>query len=243
VEPSRETSGAPRLLGRVVLISVFIGRDGHPWSDIEIARAHSAMLRAGAWIEREAIRWNCPVNVDLAETYFVVDDELPLDIEIEFAPKGDAIQPFETDVETKAVKCASRAATQLGFDDAVALFAEINARVTADARVWLLHPRQAGQSLAVALDETPLAGVSLAVCYAREEDFPEPLVGPPFTDPVTIVHEVLHLFGASDKYGVALRSFPPKSVTNREVMRLDEDSLIRLRIDPLTAREIGWGAG
>jgi len=88
-----------------------------------------------------------------------------------------------------------------------------------------------------------VAGVSLAVCYARDENFPEPLDGPPFTDPVTIVHEVLHLFGASDKYGVPLRSFAPKSVTNREVMRLDENSLIRLRIDPLTAREIGWLVG
>ena len=69
---------------------------------------------------------------------------------------------------------------------------------------------------------------------------PSRWTGPPFTDPVTIVHEVLHLFGASDKYGVPLRSFAPKSVTHREVMRLDEESLIRLRIDPLTAREIGW---
>ena len=66
---------------------------------------------------------------------------------------------------------------------------------------------------------------------------------PTITDPVTIVHEVLHLFGASDKYGVPLRSFAPGSVTNRDVMRLDETSLLRVQIDPLTAREIGWLAG
>jgi hypothetical protein len=241
LDPGRATDRAPPLLGRIVLISVFIGRDGQAWSDAETANAHAAMLRAGAWIEREAIRWNSPVNLDLAETYFVVNDDTAQDVEIGFAPKGEDVQPFESDAVTKAVISASRAATQLGFDDAVALIAAINGRVEADARVWLLHPRQAGHSLAVPLDDTPLAGVSLAVCYAREENFPEPLGRrPPFTDPVTIAHEVLHLFGARDKYGLSLRSFEPGSVTHREVMRLDEQSLIRLRVDPLTAREIGW---
>ena len=209
----RGPARSPPLLGRVVLFSVFIGRDGRPWSEAEIARAHAAMLRAGAWIEREAIRWDAPVNLELAETYFVADDDEPEDVEVAFSPQGETMQPFEADAVTKALIDASRAATRLGFRDAAALIAEINPRVEADARVWLLHPRQAGHSLAVPLDETELAGVSLAVCYAREANFPEPLTGPPFTDPVTIVHELLHLFGASDKYGVSLRSFPPRSVT------------------------------
>jgi hypothetical protein len=234
----------PPLLGRVVLISVFIGRNGLAWSDGEIARAHAAILRAATWIEREAMRWNSAVNLDLAETYFVVDDLEAHEVEIGFFFKGEEMQPFETDAVTRALTSASRAARQMGFPDAAALFAEINSRVPADAHVWLLHPREAGHSLAVPLDETMLAGVSLAVCYAREANFAEPLDGPPFTDPVTVVHELLHLFGASDKYGVPVRSFPQRSVTHRDIMRLDETSLLRLRIDPLTAREIGWaGAG
>ena len=57
---------------------------------------------------------------------------------------------------------------------------------------------------------------------------------------VVVAHELLHTVGATDKYAVPLRSFPPRSVTHREVMRLDETSLLRLRIDPLTAEEIGW---
>jgi hypothetical protein len=234
------TRSTPPLLGQVVLISVFIGRDGEPWSDVEIARAHVALIRAAGWIEREAIRWDIPVNLDIAATYFAVNDDETEDVEIGFSAKGDDIQPFETHAVTKALRRASRAAEKLGFHDAVALIGTVNSRLAADARVWLLHPRQAGHSLAVPLDDTPLAGVSLAVCYAREASFPEPLDTPPFTDPVTIVHELLHLFGATDKYAVPLRSFPPRSVTNREIMRLDETSLPRLRIDPLTAREIGW---
>jgi hypothetical protein len=234
------TRSTPLLVGQVTIISVFIGRDGEAWSDVEIARAHAALVRAAGWIEREAVRWNAPVNLDVAETYFAVNDDEAEEVEIAFSPKGDDFQPFETHAVTKVLASASRAAGQLGFHDAAAMIAEVNPRVAADTRVWLLHPRQAGHSLAVPLDDTPLAGVSLAVCYAREASFPEPLGTPPFTDPVTIVHELLHLFGASDKYAVPLRSFPPRSVTNREIMRLDETSLLRLRIDPLTAREIGW---
>jgi hypothetical protein len=230
----------PALLGRVVLISVFLGRDGRSWSDDEIAQAHAALRRAGVWIEREAIRWNAPVNVELAETYFVADDHVPEDVEIAFFPKGQTVQPFEAHAVTKALSGASRAARLLGFADAVALFAAINPRVTADARVWLLHPLQAGHSMAVPHDESELTGVSLAVCYAREANFPEPLRGPPFTDPVTIVHELLHLFGAIDKYAVSLRAFPPRTVSHRDIMRLDVQSLSRSRIDALTAREIGW---
>ena len=226
----------------LVLISVFIGKDRHAWSEAEIARAHASMLRAGAWIEREAIRWDAPVNLDLSETYFVADDHRPDDVEVDFAPQGGEMQPFEAHAVTKALAVASRAATRLGFRDAVAMIEEINPRfLAADARVWLLHPRQAGHSHAIPLDDTELSGVSLAVCYAREASFPEPLTRPPYTDPVTIVHELLHLFGASDKYGVSLRSFPPATVTTRDIMRLDESSLSRARIDPMTAREIGWG--
>ncbi|MHC5541100.1 hypothetical protein ACYOEI_23000, partial [Singulisphaera rosea] len=110
----------------------------------------------------------------------------------------------------------------------------------ADVHVWLLHPRRAGRSLAIPLDRTELRGVSLAVCYAREANFPEPLVGFPFTDPVTIVHELMHLFGASDKYGVPLGSYPAKSVSSRDIMRLSESTLSRLRVDPRTAWEVGW---
>src|SRR5512135_2644492 len=238
--PRPDARPAPPLLGRVILISVFLGRDGRSWSDAEIAAVHDALRRAGAWIEREAIGWEAPVNIELADTYFVADDDAPDDVEVTFVPRGAQVQPIEAQATVKALTAATRAAGRLGFRDAVDLIARINPRLEADARVWLLHPRQAGCSLAVPLDETDLASVSLAVCYAREANFPEPLTKPPRTDPVTIAHEVLHLFGAEDKYGLPLRSFPPGSVTARDIMRLNEMPLARYQIDPLTATEIVW---
>jgi hypothetical protein len=114
--------------------------------------------------------------------------------------------------------------------------------VNCDHLVWLLHPRRAGQSHAIPPSLTPIPGVHLAECYVRETKFSEPLGKgvPPFPDPVTFVHELLHLFGATDKYDRPLSAFARGEVTERDVMALHFTSLPRLRVDRLTAREIGW---
>jgi hypothetical protein len=178
--------------------------------------------------------------VEVADTYFVTDDPEPDDVAVGFAQEGDSVGPFEEGATWKAVVGLTRAADRFGFRDAEDLCASLEARARCDAGVWLIHPLRAGRSLAVPRESSGLPGVSLAVCYARESSFPEPLTGPARTDPVTVVHELLHLFGATDKYNRSLRTYAPRSVTGREVMRLSETRLSRLRVDRETAREIGW---
>ena len=234
---------SPTLLGRVALISVFVGRDGRDWTVEEIARGHAALERAGAWIEREAIRYGAPVNLGLAEVYFRVRDDEDDEVEVGFAGEGDDFGPMEARASMKAIVAASRAAAALGFGDVVDLVRRVNSRVEADAAVWLLHVRRSGRSLAIPAEASEIPGVGLAVCFSREASFPGPLTGPGRVDPTTVAHELLHLFGASDKYGVPLRSFPTGSVSPREVMRLNHDRLAGLTIDPLTAGEIGWDPG
>jgi hypothetical protein len=231
----------PPLLGRVVWVSLFVGRDGESWSDAEVAQAHVAMLKAGAWLEREAIRWGAAVNVELADTYFVADDDArEEEVEVDFVTEGDRYAPADAHEPAKLLAGVSRAAAALGFRDAIDWLARVHPRVEADAQVWLVHVRRAGCSQVVSQHDTEIGSVRLAVCYARESLFPEPLRRPPYIDPVTVAHEVLHLFDASDKYEVSLRSFPSRSVTARDVMRLSESKLSRLRVDPKTAAEIGW---
>lgn len=245
-EPPRPAAvdrpAAEALLGRVLVVSLFVGRFGRPWSDSEIAATFRALGRAAQWIEREALRWQATVNVDLAATYFAAEDPDSPDVEVQFVPEGDHVGPFEAHADSKTIASASRAALALGFADIEAMMRAVGRRCQTDAVVWLVHLRAGGRSLAIPGRESPVPGVALAVCYAREASFPEPLDGPPFPDPATFAHEALHLFGATDKYREPLRTYPAGLVTRSDIMCLYEDRLSRLRVDRLTAREIGWEA-
>ncbi len=214
-----------------------------------------ALLRATEWIEREAIRWHAAVNLEIADTYFVADDEVVEDVAMEFGPRGggpsapyeggargEDVDVFDANEIVKIVASASRCAASLGFAHIADLVDQVEARLGADACVWLLHLRCEGRSLAIPEEVTALSGVNLAVCYAREADLPGPLHGPVFSDPITYVHELLHLFGATDKYDVPLSRFDRRMLTDRDIMVLAHESLPRLRVDPLTALELGWPA-
>lgn len=230
----------PRLEGRIVFASLFIGRDGAGWSDTAIRQAHRALDRSVNWLEREARPWRAAVQFQLAGVDFVAEDPITEDVEVEFVAEGDHGAPFERLATEHALASASRAASVLGFADIADLVQRIEPRFGVEHVVWLVFLLRAGRSMAIAADDTPIPGVTIALCYAREESLPEPLRHPPFVDPLTIVHESLHLFGATDKYLEPLSRFPPGAVSERDIMYLDGRSLSRTRIDPLTAREIGW---
>ncbi len=233
---------SPTFLGRVTIFSIFLGAVARPWTDEEVAAGHASLERAGAWLEREAIRHDAPVQVELGEVYFQAEAAMAGPIELDFVAEGDDVGPLEANAGIKYLAIASRLAADLGFADIADLQGRVNELAQADRRVWLLHLRQAGRSIAIPAADSDLDGVGLAVCFARESSFPEPLEGPGRVDPTTVAHELLHLFGASDKYGAPIRSFPARSVSSREIMRLDHDALHRMRVDPLTAEEIGWRA-
>jgi hypothetical protein len=233
-------SEPPPLLGRVVIFAIFVGKDGTSWTDGEIAEAHRQILRAGAWLERQAKRWEAAVNVDLAETYFVGEDHAVEEIEL-----ARVEQPYQNAIDdargtVKEISSANRVAGRLGFRDIAELFARIGPRVEADHRVWLLLPRSAGTPCEIDEKHTGIPGVRLAICFADEDSPPRPLIGPPWIDPVSVVHELLHLFGAQDKYGTRLSALPIDGVTPADVMRLDKERLGEIQVDPGTAAEIGW---
>ncbi|WP_158633526.1 hypothetical protein [Tautonia sociabilis] len=233
----------PPLLGRVAIVSVFVGRDGQPWSDDELVGAHRALKRAGAWIEREAIRWQVPVNVDLADTYFSsVEEDADREVAIFRPDDWGGMGLPDPDAEARILGILGRTAAALGFADPVDLIGRIGRRIEADQIVWLLHVRRAGKSIALPSDATGIPGVAVAVCYAQEEDFEAPMSGPPFADPITFVHELMHLFGANDKYDQPRSHVPHGTVSERDIMVLGVEALSRLAVEPLTAVEIGWAS-
>ena len=228
------------MLGKVVFASLFIGRDGKGWSSDEVGQARRSARRAGEWIEGEAMRWGAAVNVELLDVEFVADDPRVEEVTLAVVNLEWSPTLLEADAITRALGSASRGAVALGFKGLADLVETIERRAEADRFVWLLHLRRAGRSLAVGADEAPLPGLMAAICYAREENFPEPLAGPPRPDSATLAHEALHLFGASDKYGTSLGRLPKGTVTRRDINRLADESRSRLRVDPATAAEIGW---
>lgn len=235
-------SQSPPLLGRVLIVPAFLGRDGMAWSDREIARAYQMMDKAARWIEKEAICWDAAANLALSSLYIEAIDDQGEDDEVELAlfRRGGDDVPDEVDADVKTMASFSRAAASFGLSDAFQLIRGFRARQQADTHVWILHVRRTGTSFALDQWTTGDPGTRIAVCFARESTIPERLIGPPTSDPVTFVHELLHLFGATDKYNQPLSSFPSGTVSEHDVMRLDHESLSRLRVDPATAREIGW---
>ena len=182
------------------------------------------------------------MNLELADTYFVFDDDAEDEVAVGFAQEGDDVGPFEEDATTKALVTATRAA--------------VAARVPRRRRpvpapsppasrptptVWLMHPRQAGRSFAVPVEDSALRGrqpgrllpAGIVVPRAADRARPgRPGDGRPRTAaPVRRDRQVRP---------VAPRLRPAVGLVAR-VMRLSETRLSRLRIDPFTAAEIGWG--
>jgi hypothetical protein len=193
-------------------------------------------------MQNEADRHGAGVAVGLADAYFRVEGDRTPETEIGAAWDGSGLGLFEMNTIARSLTLMSRAAAQLGFHDSVDLVREVTGRLDGAIPVWLLHLPRAGRSFAVPLDLTEQDGVSLALCYAHSKEFSDSIIRSPIPDAAMIAHEILHLFGASDKYGVPLGSFRPGLVTNRDIMRMDLPRLERLRVDPLTARELGWYA-
>jgi hypothetical protein len=240
----RKRSFPSPLRGRVVLVSYFLGRDNHTWTDAEIAEAHGFLWRAAAWVEREAARWHAPVNVALANAYLASTDAAPRSEAIlevrELAHKELLLDPKET----TAVVAAMRRGVEPEFGSSLEhVAAEFARRLDCDHVVWMVHSRSAGGSQWLNERLTGLDGMPFALCYAQEAEYNTVLESQPFANPITIVHELLHAFGATDHYGISAKRFGRRQVTAGDVMLLHDDRrLSQLRIDPLTAEEIGWVA-
>ena len=232
-----------RLSGRVVISTIFVSSEYRPWTDEEIGRSLTAVERACRWLEREAIRWKASVKLEVAGGYFALPSEPFEEPDINLADQGHDLGLVAIGEWEWILKGLNHAVPALGATDFVAFIEAVEQEFEeADEVVWLVFPRQAGRSFALPRHEALTGGANLAVCYAVDSNFPEPLRGAePRVDPATIAHEFLHLFHASDKYGKRLDRFERGTVTRFDIMRMSPARSFRSnRVDLATAREIGW---
>jgi hypothetical protein len=239
-ETRASSSPASSFTGRVVLVSFFLGKRGKRWDDQEVSRVLASLDRASSWMEKEAARWSADLAIALADTYFEAADATDRDVEIEVVTETYQMGLFEAHSVEKTLASVTRASATLGFEGVADWLDRTGARVDADHVVWLIHPREAGRSHAMPQERSLLEGARVAICYGQEADFPAPAKGPVSGDSVTIAHEILHLFGATDKYDTGLDTFPRGTVSPQDIMRLEQESLARLRVDQLSATELGW---
>jgi hypothetical protein len=232
----------------VAIISLFVGKYGRRWKEDEVGRALASLERAAAWLAQESVRWGVDLDLQLLDTYFEEQDNGGDEVEIQVTSEPHQMGLFEGHALEKAMASASEATARLGFAGVADWIDQAERRIAADHCVWLIQPRAAGRSHALPekrLGPLPeivslIPGVALAVCYPQQAEFPCPPTGSVGGESITIAHELLHLFGARDKYQVPLSDFPAATVTESDIMRLAQPSLSRFRVDPLTAFEVGW---
>ncbi len=247
LEPEDSTNHAelpPGLFGQVALVPIFLGVEAQRWHDRDLARILKTVIAASEWIEAQAIARQIPVNLDLSRTVFVWDETVAADRSDAMRAWGvepdGSLHEFPEGVD-RTLEHLRLALKGEGLGDPVAFAARLRNRINADVVLLVLVPDRLGRSYAM-VDRPPLAirGVSYIVCYPGYAPLEDTRRGPVNLERATVAHEILHAFGAEDKYDRSLDDFPPGLVDRSEIMRMDSTRLKDLRIGPLTAMEIGW---
>jgi hypothetical protein len=220
-----------------------VDRPESPWTDGEIAEVFRALRVCSAWLARQASRYRVALDAGSDGLYYHTEDPQEDEVPLGFRGEAGRVTLVSKAGAAHALAVASRWVSRVGFRDIVRFVGHVQRSVAADSWVVLFHPREAGRSFAIPAEISLHRCVELAVCYAQHAPLRGEVRGRIRPSPSTYAHELLHLFGATDKYDVvSLDDFPPGSVTERDIMRCSHYDLEHLRIDPLTAAEIGWPA-
>lgn len=243
VAPSNDADVKPAraLAGHVALVSFFVDRPGSSWSEPEICDIFGAVEVCADWLTQQASRYNTALTMRSDSLYYHATDPREEVVPIAFQSVAGQMVPVEAVNAASALAAPTYWVHRLGFADIVRFMGHVQRSVDADSWVVFFHPREAGRSFAVPAHRSLHRCVELAVCYPQYAILRSGVHGPFRQDPAVYAHELLHLFGATDKYDVtSLEVFPSGSVTERDIMRSGSRRLQRMRIDPLTAAEIGW---
>lgn len=205
--------GSSRLLkGRVLLGHVFVQRTSGAWDKNKIASTLKKVEQATRWIEKQAQNFKAEV---------VFDTYLPQTLFVRF---GGPIPCHKN-------RHRNLAAFEEAFRDPVKELTAHAAKTEAQNTALLIHTDENVRSYAVAKwlgDRRPINFMEYCVCSTYYSE-------------AAYAHEILHLFGADDFYSEFFKKLHHyRSEFLRGSIMFSGHSLEGVRIDDLTAQNLGW---
>jgi hypothetical protein len=232
---SNEPCGsAGDLKGSNLIINCFISEKGNEWTPQEKQATLNKEREGVAWLQRQAGKWGVPVP-DFKEYNLGVENDITV------AKIERAHEPSTAHLKIRWVNYALNAA---GYSDVTKLYATLKEQYKTDNMVVFVFANKTGRSYAQPLNNGidklyPELHLEGAVIYKNYYDIDHDLY------PGTIMHEMLHLYGAWDMYHDENTSIEVQNIIHgvfKHSIMLDDhvDNLNYLSIDQMTAWRIGW---
>lgn len=208
------------LKGTLAIHNIFVDCLPNHWDEKEINAVERALRECCAWIKREASKYSITVDTRISENHFIA--------------KSDRLPPSARNSRDEIFEWSSNVLKSIDFEDMQHYAHTFQEEEKAENWITFFHVQVAGRSYA--FDSTAITPIEFLVCFSEYADTPERktlhTIRP---DPREYAHEILHLFGAKDKYETSDKH-PLTDIMNR----LDKFSLELLSISKPTAQEIRW---
>lgn len=218
---------AQKLFGKTLIINVFISFPSHEWKPAEKLNALKMQQEGFRWLQNQGNSWNVQGLV-----FDTCNIGLEKDVQVE------KVYAFG-EVNNSGINLPSLILKAIGYDDGKFFYDSIKNNRTFDNVVLMAFFNKRGRSYSLPsrLNTWNKRFLETSLVYNGGLNGSD-------LRPGTMMHEMLHLFGAWDMYYTSSMSATVagqiKSVFNKSIMRADRDVIDNIIVDQLTAWRIGW---
>jgi flavodoxin len=221
---------ASNCIGKSLLVNCFISEVGSPWKEEEKGTILVKESQVIEWLKKQGIKWGVP-----ALSFETINFNDRKDIVLANIPNPDNPGRIHAWIAEYVLHAA-------GYEDIYPLYDSLKKKYNVDNVLFLFFANKSGHDFA---QPTTTKGVN----FNRENFVEGTLVYKLYWDSGkdlctgTIMHEMLHLYGAWDMYKPSPNEVEDRvsSLYKNSIMLHDRrDNLSYMLIDPLTAWCIGW---
>lgn len=241
------------LLGKVVIYSIFVDtKQALPWTEFDITSTQDSIARAADWLMAEAKKRKIDLDIQLA--YHENKNVMPIAMNL---PKSSLCHVMSTPrsksgkhiIDSWSNKIAKQAGMSLPKDTSRVIKTK-NVISERERLVAKLRDIYKTDNVVILYFVNNYFKEELSVSlYTNTSLFTEFSIIS-FKNPAVIAHEVLHLFGATDLYPIAVKSRKGYSYAYdyetlnkdfpNEIMYVQHKQINKLMISPITEYLVGW---